>query len=72
MKHEIDFEAFAVEDGRKEGDKARWTRIGAAFCNKDSISIALNALPVNGRIVLLRPRPKEAVKPAKINPFTAV
>ena len=59
----FDFEAFAVEEGKTENDKAYWTRIGAAWINKDSITISLNALPVNRKIVLLKPRPKEEKKP---------
>ena len=35
----------------KEGAKARWTRIGVAFDNKDSsLTILLDALPANGKL----------------------
>ena len=34
-----------------EGKKAVWTRIGAAFINKDSsINVILNCLPIDGRL----------------------
>ena len=36
--------------------QSRWTRIGAAFHNRDSsVTVLLNALPVNARIVLRVP-----------------
>jgi len=60
------YEVFAVEDGKQEGDKARWTRIGAAFQNKVGLTVKLNALPVNGKLVLLPP--KEDAAPAKAQP----
>ena len=44
-----------------DGDDAKsfWTRIGAAFENKDnSLSVVLDALPVNGKIVLQVPKEK--------------
>ena len=69
MKGKIDFEAFAVEEAKKEGDKNRWTRIGVAFVNKESISVRLSALPINGEIVLLKPKPKEEKAPEKLNVF---
>lgn len=40
-----------------EGDKAFWTRIGAAWKNsKGGFSIKLNALPLDGSLVLLPPK----------------
>ena len=45
-----------VEDGGQDDDtaKGRWTEIGAAWLHKDGkgFSIKLQALPVDGRIVL--------------------
>lgn len=39
---------FAITE---KGDKSYWTRIGAAFTNKDgSINLELDALPVSGRL----------------------
>lgn len=64
-----DLEVYAVDDsGKKDAaDKAFWTRIGSAWTGKASITVKLRALPVNGRLVLLKPKPKEAQ--AKMDPF---
>lgn len=37
-----------------EGDKARWTKIGAAWLHKDSkgANLHFDALPLTGRVVL--------------------
>lgn len=70
MTGNIDFEVFAVEPGRKEGDKSRWTRIGVAFTNAESISVKLSAYPVRPELVLLKPKPKEEQKEKlKMNVF---
>lgn len=43
--------AFSVEKGH--GDKNHWHRVGAAWPNKDgSLSLKLNAVPVDGRVNL--------------------
>ncbi len=49
---------FTAEDGKPA--KA-WTRIGVAFANKNGpgYSIRLNALPLNGNLVLLPPDTEE-------------
>jgi len=41
-------------------DKAFWTRIGAAWAHKDSkgLTLQLDMLPINGRIVLREPSTK--------------
>ena len=50
--------AYAV---RKSGDKSHFTRIGAAWPNrKGGFGLRLDALPVNGEIVLLPPKEDEA------------
>jgi len=47
--------AFTVRD-RGEGRKAFWARIGSAWVNRDgSFNLQLDALPIDGKIVL-RPR----------------
>ena len=33
--------------------KERWVEIGVAFKNRETISVKLDALPVNGKIVLV-------------------
>lgn len=41
-------------------DKSAWYKIGTAFLHEDGrISMQLAALPVNGEIVLFKPKPKE-------------
>lgn len=37
-----------------DGDNARWTDIGVAFATKDGngYTLILNAIPVNGRVVM--------------------
>lgn len=51
---------YAVEDAPK-GQKAYWTRIGRLFPHKDGkgYDLLLNALPVNGRIVIRQEEPRE-------------
>ena len=42
-------------------DSARWTRIGAAWPNQDGkgFSMALDAAPIAGRIVMRENKPRE-------------
>jgi hypothetical protein len=49
--------AYTVKDPRGVGQKGIWTRIGAAWPheNGSGYSIHLDALPVDGRIVLVGP-----------------
>lgn len=58
------YEAFAV-DG--EGDKAFWTKIGAAWPHDDGKGFNLQfvALPLTGRIVLRSPKPADKKAKAK-------
>jgi hypothetical protein len=52
---------YAKQDGEVD---AAWTRVGAAWVHADGkgFNIALEALPVNGRLVLRlnKPKPKKA------------
>jgi len=50
-----DFIAYAVTG---EGKSARWTRIGSVWIHNHSsgYNVDLEALPVNGRIVLMPPK----------------
>ncbi|MDN3277838.1 hypothetical protein QWJ07_26480 [Frankia sp. RB7] len=52
--------AYAVKD-RGEDKKAFWTRIGAAWPLKEraGYTIELDAVPVDGRIVLIEPNGEE-------------
>ncbi len=53
------YHAYAVIRYRKD-DKAYWNRIGVGWDNKDgSINVQLNALPIDGRINLRVPKPKD-------------
>lgn len=53
-------EAFTVRKDERT-DKSYWTKIGMAFANNDGqgYSLKLDALPVNGEIVLRVPKPKD-------------
>jgi len=55
----IDYVAYGVRDGQE--DNAHWTRVGAAFGHKDGAGydIVLDAVSVNGRIVLREPKYQE-------------
>ena len=40
----------------KEGAKAYWLKVGAAFENKDgSLNVVINALPLDGRLHIREP-----------------
>ncbi len=49
--------AYTIKDRGKD-KKAVWTRIGAAWPHNSGsgLSIQLEALPIDGRIVLIEPR----------------
>jgi hypothetical protein len=53
--------AYSIRE-RGEGQKAIWTRIGAAWPhgNGPGLSIQLEALPLGDRIVLTEPKADEA------------
>jgi hypothetical protein len=60
MAEKPDFKAYTVKDIGKDGEKkGRWLEIGAAWEHKngEGYDIVLEALPVNGRIVLRKPLP---------------
>lgn len=52
---------WMIEDDESGADKKSfWTKVGVAFENKDgSYSINLSAIPVNGRLQMRDPKPKE-------------
>ena len=56
----FDFTAYSVVETSKK--KNRWTRIGVAWTHQDGegINIALDAIPVNGSIVLRKPDVSES------------
>ena len=55
----VDYIAYGVRDG--EDSQSHWTRVGAAFSHKDGAGydVVLDAVPVNGRIVLREPKYQE-------------
>lgn len=57
--------AYAVQDGRK-GQKSYWTRIGRLFPHEDGKGhdLLLNALPVNGRVVIRQEEPRDQAESA--------
>ena len=51
--------AYSIKE--REGQKAIWTRIGAAWPHKGpGLTIQLDALPLDGRIVLTEPKADDA------------
>ena len=57
------FIAYAVTG---EGKQTFWTRIGSAWpqASGEGFNIELNALPVNGRIILMLPKVEQGVDEA--------
>ena len=53
--------AYAVKEPSGAEQKAIWTRIGAAWPHEKGLgySIRLDALPIDGRIVLVEPAASE-------------
>ncbi len=60
MSNKPSFIAYAVRQ-RGEGEKANWTAIGVAWAHKKGggFNIELEATPLDGRIVLMRPTDAE-------------
>ncbi len=59
MKGQVpDFRVNTVVTDHETG-KDRWTNVGVAFQGENSITVLLDAVPVNGKLVLVKPRPKE-------------
>jgi len=54
------YHAYTVRDG-KDGQKSFWTRIGSFFVHDDGEggTLLLDALPLDGRIVLRAPKDEE-------------
>lgn len=53
--------AFVVREGKAEGAKGYWMEVGSGWTNKDgSISLALDAVPVGGRLVIRERKADEA------------
>ena len=55
-------DAFLVEEYEVQGEKrSNWSKVGAAWPHQDGkgYRLVLNAVPVNGVVVLRLPEPKE-------------
>jgi hypothetical protein len=51
------FVAYQVRDGKDE--QSYWERVGVAWSNRDGgYTVQLHAVPLSGRIVLTKPKPK--------------
>lgn len=42
-----------------DSGKDRWTNIGVAFNNNETITVLVDAAPINGKLILSKPKPKE-------------
>lgn len=52
-------EVYHIKD--LQGKKSLWIRVGSAFVNKDgSINTILDLLPIDGRLHIRDPRPKNS------------
>ncbi len=60
MSNKPSFIAYAVRQ-RGENEKANWTAIGVAWAHKKGggFNVELEATPLDGRIVLMRPTDAE-------------
>ena len=53
--------AYSVRDYQQNKEwKADWTRVGVAWAHSDGegFDVLLEALPINGRVVVRKPKPK--------------
>jgi hypothetical protein len=52
---------LTVYAARERNGKTYWTRAGAAFVNKDgqSLNILLDVLPMDGKLTISAPNPKD-------------
>ena len=57
------FEAFTVREGSK--GKSYFTRVGAAWPTKNGggVTLYLDALPVDGKLILMPPKAKQEAAP---------
>ena len=51
MKETITLKDVYAISEQKENSKARWTKVGIGFLNKDnSINVILDAMPISGKL----------------------
>jgi len=62
MTEQTNRPAFRLYTVTGDGEQARWTDIGVAWRTRDGkgYTLSLNALPLNGRIVMREATQKEA------------
>ncbi len=66
-KHLWMVEDSDLQDTETGRNRSFWTKIGVAFQNRDgSWSLELSAIPVNGRLQMRDPKPKEPRQPAEV------
>jgi len=53
-----DFRVSTVVNDHETG-KDRWTNVGVAFQGKDSITVLMDSVPINGKLILHKPKPKD-------------
>lgn len=52
-----DFRVSTVVNDSESG-KDRWTNIGVAFKNSETITVLIDAVPINGKLILHPPKPR--------------
>ena len=45
-----------------DSERDRWTNIGVGFNNNETITVLMDAAPINGKIILSKPKPREDAK----------
>jgi hypothetical protein len=50
-----DFRVSTVVNDPDSG-RDRWTNVGVGFQNNDSITVLIDAMPVNGKLILTKPK----------------
>ncbi len=60
MSNKPNFNAYAIKDAGR-GKKSFWTKIGGAVPHEkgQGLTIQLDALPIDGRIILMPPKPED-------------
>lgn len=57
MAEKTTLEVFTVVPASTEGGRDYWHRVGSAWVNRDrSLTVRLNSLPLNGELIIKKPR----------------
>ena len=64
------YAVWTVRPASKEGQKPFWTRIGTGFLHKNNggINVVLDALPIDGKLVILPAKKKDDAQPSDAPP----